>query len=224
MAEFAANAVYNMRCAKPRTMHILLADDEAVLLRSVTEFLQRVRPAWQLTTAADGVEALRILRSESIDLLVTDINMPGMDGLALLEAVRADAALRHLPLILVTALSDRATMRRGMSSGADDYLTKPFTGQELVEAVEVRTRRFEPPPAPDAGDTPWGREHLQKILTAREFEVLALIGQGLVTKDIAARLEVSPNTVSVFRTSIMRKLDLHNAAALAAVAVRAKLS
>jgi DNA-binding NarL/FixJ family response regulator len=204
-------------------MRALLVDDEPLLVVSVLRALRVERPAWTIETAGNGLEAMRILKSKQIDILITDIQMPGMDGMALLRQIRMDPEFVRLPLILISALTDRSSVRTGMASGADDYLTKPFTVAELILAVEGRLRRQQ-----QAADSPalaeQLRERLKETLTDREREVLALIGQGLVSKDIAAELQLSPRTIGVHRQNIMRKLDLHNAAALAALAIRANLT
>jgi DNA-binding NarL/FixJ family response regulator len=180
------------------------------------------RPGWVIHTASNGVEAMRLLKSQPVDILITDIQMPGMDGMALLAQVRRDPDLARLPLILISAEDDRLSVRKGMASGADDYLTKPFTAEELILSVESRLRRLELGVDPSAQSAPL-HARLKGLLTERELKVLALIGQGLVTKDIAAELDLSPKTVSAHRQNIMGKLDLHNAAALAALAIRASV-
>jgi len=206
-----------------RRRSVLLVDDDAVLLGNLKRLLQAERPQWDVATAASGAEAIRILRTHPLDLLVSDIQMPGMDGLALLAEVRQDPALARLPLIFITGRDDRASVREGMASGADDYLTKPFSPEELIQAMDARLRRQSHEAAPAGGDPELG-SHLRSLLTGRELEVLSLIGHGLVTKDIAADLDLSFRTVSVHRANIMRKLDLHNAAALAALAIQASMA
>jgi DNA-binding NarL/FixJ family response regulator len=201
-------------------MRVLLVDDERLLLVSLTRALQVSRPDWLVETASDGAEALRLLKSHHIDLLITDVQMPVMDGLALLAQVRSDPYLAGLPLILISAQDDRSSVRRGMFSGADDYLTKPFSAEELIQTVESRLRRLEQG-SNTSTFTSFLQGQLKEQLTERELEVLALIGQGMVTKDIAAALDLSPKTVSAHRQNIMEKLDQHNAAALAALAIRA---
>lgn len=204
-------------------MRVLLVDDERLLLTSMTHALRAKRPDWEVRTARSGLEAMEQLRSCRVDILVTDVQMPGMDGMALLRQIRQDPDLARLPLVLISARDDRSSIRQGMFSGADDYLTKPFSPEELVLTVESRLRRLEtgaPPPA----QADLIQRQLKELLTERELEVLALIGQGLVTKDISAALELSPKTVSAHRQNIMGKLDLHNAAALAALAIRANLA
>lgn len=203
-------------------MRVLLVDDERLLLTSLSRALRVQRPAWVIDTASDGVQAMALLRSQLVDILITDIQMPGMDGMALLMQVRRDPDLARLPLILISAEDDRLSVRKGMSSGADDYLTKPFTAEELILSVESRLRRLEQGADASAQGDALNRQ-LKGVLTDRELGVLALIGQGMVTKDIAAELNLSPKTVSAHRQNIMGKLDLHNAAALAALAIRASL-
>lgn len=203
-------------------MRILLVDDELYLIAAIAVCLRVERPDWEVQVAGDGAEALELLRRGPVDLLVTDIQMPGMDGLSLLREVRQDARMAKLPVIFITARDDRASMREGMTAGADDYVTKPLSAEDLIHAIEGRMRRLEP----GAEDRERAEllESLRRTLTDREMEVLALIGRGFVTKDIAERMDLSPSTVSVHRANIMRKLDVHNAAALAALAVRASMT
>jgi len=204
-------------------MRVLLVDDERLLLAVLTRALRVQRPTWDIETASNGIEALRLLRERPVDILITDLQMPAMGGMALLGQVRRDPELGRLPLILISAQDDRTSVRTGMSSGADDFLTKPFTAEELIQAIEGRLRRLE-----QGSDSSAQAESLQAdlrtSLTEREWRILSLIGQGLVTKDIAQALYISPKTVSAHRQNIMGKLDLHNAAALAALAIRANLA
>ena len=109
-----------------------------------------------------------------------------------------------------------------MFSGADDDLTKPFSAEELILTVGSRLCRLEQEGNPFIQASALNRQ-LMELLTDREVEVLSLSGQGMVTKDIAAALDLSPKTVSAHRQNIMEKLDQHNAAALAALAIRAGL-
>ena len=203
-------------------MRVLLVDDERVLLTMVTHALKAMRPEWLVETASNGLEAMHVLRSRRVDILITDVQMPGMDGMALLMQVRQDPDLARLPLILISAQDDRTSVRQGMFSGADDYLTKPFSPEELILTVESRLKRLEQSSDPQIPASPVDLQ-LKELLTERELEVVSLIGQGKVTKDIAAAMGLSPKTVSAHRQNIMGKLDLHNAAALAAFALRASL-
>jgi DNA-binding NarL/FixJ family response regulator len=203
-------------------MRILIADDEPILLLALQRTFLVEQPHWEVVLARSGQEALEQLRLAPFDVLVTDILMPGMDGMALLAQVRGDPRLTDTTVIFMTAKDDRESMRAGMTAGADDYLTKPFTPAELLAAIDGRLRRKELVPV-QAGEEAPSREQLARLLTERETEVLAHIGRGLVTKDIAAGLGISPRTVDVHRANLMRKLDVHNATALTRLAIKARL-
>ncbi len=94
-------------------------------------------------TAANGAMGLEELRRQRPDLVLCDVMMPVLDGFGVLEKVRADPKTSDLPFLFLTALEDRASMRRGMNLGADDYINKPFTRDELIESVTARLKQHE---------------------------------------------------------------------------------
>ncbi len=122
----------------PRTdaPRVLVIDDSAEVLRAVARSLRSL--GMQVELAESGDAGLERVRTLAPDLVLTDVNMPGRDGFEVLSAIRADARTASLPVVLMTARDDRTSMRRGMSLGADDYLTKPFTAQEIRETVRAR--------------------------------------------------------------------------------------
>lgn len=91
--------------------------------------------------ADNGQVGMNMIAEEHPDLVICDVNMPGMDGYQTLGAVRDSSSIAQIPFILMTGLVSRDGFRRGMASGADDYLSKPFTADELVEAVMSRLVR-----------------------------------------------------------------------------------
>jgi len=204
-------------------MRILIVDDEPNLLLMLKRSIQVAAPEWEVVVVRSGREALEQLRLQPFDVMVSDILMPGMDGMGLLARVRADPALADTTVIFMTAQDDRDSMRTGMNAGADDYITKPFTSAEIMAAINGRLRRREQVLLLSA-EARQSREQLGAQLTARELEVLARIGRGLVSKEIAQELAISPRTVDVHRANLMRKLDVHNATALARLAVKADLA
>jgi signal transduction histidine kinase/serine phosphatase RsbU (regulator of sigma subunit) len=119
--------------ARPRTdARVLVADDNADMRDYVLRLLE---PHWAVEGAADGAAALERARAGGLDLVVTDVMMPRLDGFGLLRALRADPATERLPVILVSARAgDEATVE-GLGAGADDYLIKPFSAAELVARV-----------------------------------------------------------------------------------------
>ncbi|MFG2060050.1 SpoIIE family protein phosphatase [Micromonospora sp. NPDC048871] len=112
---------------------ILVVDDNPDL----REHVARLLATWEVTTAADGVEALRLATEVTFDLVLTDVMMPRMDGFGLVAALRADPRTRYVPIVLLSARAGSAEEVAGLSVGADDYLTKPFSGQELIARVRA---------------------------------------------------------------------------------------
>ena len=117
---------------------ILIADDEARIRRLVSDFLKR--DGHTIIEAADGKTALELIenRRPTLDLAILDVMMPGMDGFEVLREVREqETGDNHLPVMLLTARAEDADQVRGLESGADDYVTKPFS--PIVLAARVRT-------------------------------------------------------------------------------------
>ena len=118
---------------------ILIADDDAISRHMLQFFL--VKWGYEVTAAADGLEALRILESrEAPSLALLDWMMPGMEGPAVCKRVRENPELPYMYILLLTARNQKADILRGLDSGADDYLTKPFNAQELRARLHVGQR------------------------------------------------------------------------------------
>jgi DNA-binding response OmpR family regulator len=118
-----------------RTPTILVADDEEDLRELVSYRL--TRSGYQVIGAGDGQEALELAAECTPDVMVLDVMMPKLDGYELTRRVRAEASLRSIPVILLTARSQEADIDRGYEVGADDYLEKPFNPDELVARVRA---------------------------------------------------------------------------------------
>lgn len=116
---------------------VLVIDDEPGVRDLIAEALSI--SGITAVQAADGLEALSLLRREKFDLLILDINMPKLDGLALLEKLRNEGA--SVPVLMLSARADKTDINQGLRSGADDYLTKPFSIEELVLRVKAIMRR-----------------------------------------------------------------------------------
>ena len=116
---------------------VLVIDDEPGVRELISEALSLSEI--NAVQAADGLEALSFLRRERSDLLILDINMPKLDGLALLEKLRSEGM--SVPVLMLSARADKADINQGLRIGADDYLTKPFSIEELVLRVKAIMRR-----------------------------------------------------------------------------------
>jgi DNA-binding NarL/FixJ family response regulator len=144
--------------------------------------------------------------------------MPGMDGHAFHEQIKKQPDWAGILFIFVSALNDQSQVRRGMLAGADDYLPKPFSAEDLLTAVKVRLMRRHSlgAPVPLPPETiPQEQAVLLQRISRREREVLLLVAQGGTTKEIGAQLFISPKTVEAHRSQLMKKLGATNAAALA---------
>ncbi len=119
---------------------IVVMDDDAGTRMLVSQVLKK--EGYDVKSAEDGARGLELIREFKPDLVVSDVQMPEMDGFAVLEQVRSDPELATTPVILLTSLQDRTNMRQGMTTGADDYLTKPFAPQELREAVSAQLSKL----------------------------------------------------------------------------------
>ncbi|HLH88183.1 MAG TPA: ATP-binding protein [Xanthobacteraceae bacterium] len=108
---------------------VLVADDNADMRDYVARLLA---PHYEVRTVADGTQALASIRRQRPDLLLSDVMMPHLDGFALVRAIRADAALADLPIVLLSARAGEAEGIEGLEAGADDYLVKPFGARELL--------------------------------------------------------------------------------------------
>ncbi len=111
---------------------VLIADDNADMRHYLWRLLS---PRWSVETVADGEAALAAIRRSRPDLLISDVMMPGLDGFELLRHLRADPDLRDLPVILLSARAGEEARVEGLDTGADDYLTKPFSARELIARV-----------------------------------------------------------------------------------------
>jgi two-component system alkaline phosphatase synthesis response regulator PhoP len=117
---------------------ILVVDDERKIVKLARDYLER--GGFQVLTAADGVTALATARHERPDLVVLDLNLPGMDGLDVCRALRRESAV---PIIMLTARVEESDRLIGLELGADDYISKPFSPRELVARVRAVLRRVQ---------------------------------------------------------------------------------
>ncbi len=125
----------------PARNRILVIEDDAAVRRTLVDILEV--NGYAVTAAENGAAGWAEARRETPSLIVTDVAMPGMTGFELLEACRADENLRTVPVIVVSAKVDRAAMRRGMELGAADFITKPFTEDEVIHSVATRLEKKE---------------------------------------------------------------------------------
>jgi DNA-binding response OmpR family regulator len=123
------------RKAASRHARVLLVDDEDSLRKVMTDLL--IRDGFDVVEARNGVEALDQVDRHAPDVVVLDLNLPGMDGYSVLTELRARDATRHLPVIVLTAKGDEDNEVRVFELGADDFLSKPFRAKALTKRLEL---------------------------------------------------------------------------------------
>lgn len=121
--------------------NILLIEDNLPLRENTAEILELAN--YRVAMAANGKEGIEMALHGKPDLIICDIMMPELDGYAVLHAIQKNESIRHTPFIFLTAKVEHADYRKGMELGADDYVLKPFSGTELLTAVESRLKRME---------------------------------------------------------------------------------
>ena len=122
-------------------MKILIIEDEPAIQQTLKDLLEI--NGHTVIAASDGIEGVK-MTSQKPDLILCDVGLPGMDGYEVIKAVRQQPESRDLPFIFLTARADRADQRQGMALGADDYVTKPFTERDLLDAIAARIDRQRP--------------------------------------------------------------------------------
>jgi DNA-binding response OmpR family regulator len=120
-------------------MRILVAEDDGDIAELISHYLKK--SGWLPHVAGAGDEALAYARRHPVDVIVLDLMLPGMDGLEVCRALRGDRATAGVPIIMLTARADEQDRIRGLELGADDYLAKPFSPNELVARIRAVTRR-----------------------------------------------------------------------------------
>jgi DNA-binding NarL/FixJ family response regulator len=207
-------------------VRVLLADDHTLVRAGVRRILEGDSRFVVIGEAANGGQALEAVRRAPADVLILDLSMPGKDGFEVLAEARTTRP--ELKILVLSMHANSEVVARAVREGADGYLLKDSAVQELVSAIEAVTSG-RPYFAPAVQRTMSGLLGAPSavsplaLLTEREREVLRLVAEGLSSKEIGARLDISVRTVETHRSNLMRKLELNSVARLTQFAIRAGL-
>jgi DNA-binding NarL/FixJ family response regulator len=203
----------------PQTIRVVLADDHDLVRSGIKALLSMVEGVQVIAEARDGKELIGLVEALNPDIVMTDISMPGMDGITAIAEIHS----KHPEVrLLVLSMYDTVDfVKRAVANGACGYLMKDAPPMELEQAVRsvmasgsyfspAIAQRLLQPSEPTVDDE----------LTHRQVEILRLIAQGRASKEIAYELGLSPKTVDVHRARIMERLRLNDIASLTRYAVR----
>jgi DNA-binding NarL/FixJ family response regulator len=213
-------------------IRVLLADDQALVRAGFRALLDAEDDITVVGEARDGQEALARTKSEKPDVVLMDIRMPGLDGLAATRALAEDSGLADVKIVILTTFELDEYVFEALRSGASGFLVKDTEPVDLLAAVrlvasgeallspsvtrrvieEYASRAKEPPHSAELGE-----------LTEREREVMALVAEGLSNEEIAARLVVSPATAKTHVSRAMVKLAARDRAQLVVLAYESGL-
>ena len=211
-----------MKVSQP--IKILIADDHVVFVNGLSALLKEVSNLEIVATAFNGEDALELLAHNTVDLVITDISMPRMDGIAFLERIKGDYP--GVKVMVLSMHNEAHIVKSVLKLDPNAYLLKNTDSQELIKAIECIS----------AGEVYYGEEiktvlinslrgveradsslHIP-TLSKREKEVLNLIAQEKTTAEIAEELFLSLHTIETYRKNLLRKLEAKNSVGLVAKA------
>ncbi len=206
--------------------NILLADDHNIVRQGLRALLQS-EPHFRLVgEASDGIEAVRLAERLKPDVLITDVMMPGLNGLEVTRQV-----IKMLPqtrVIILSMYTNDAYVLEALKNGALGYVLKDSQAADLIQAVKevLAGNRYLSPPLSERALELYLRkvesvpDDPYELLTSREREVLQLVAEGRTSAEIANRLFISPRTAEGHRANLMKKLGLQNNADLIRLALK----
>lgn len=194
-------------------IYVLIVDDHAIVRKGLRRILEESQDMRVGGEASNGIEALKMMRTEKWDVILLDISMPEKNGIDTLKQIM-DGNKAARVLILSMYPEDQYAVRL-MKAGASGYLTKDAAPEQLVDAIRhvVAGKKYISPALSELLLLECGNDSgkpLYKILSDREYQVMRLIGSGKKVSEIAEILSLSVKTVSTYRTHILDKMKLKN--------------
>ena len=206
-----------------KSSRVMLIDDEKKLLVAIEKYL--LIKQFNIIICNSGIEALNILKKETVDLLIIDIMMPNMNGYEFVNKLEKKAKIGHIPFIFLTAKGMTEDRIKGYKIGCKAYLAKPFDPEELVAVIdnilsdkknikninnikkEIQDLRQE--------INSFNKFNENITFTKREINIVLAISQGLSNKDIADKLKISVRNVEKYVTRLLNKTNVSNRVKLA---------
>jgi len=209
-----------------KPIRALIADDHALVRAGIRALVEKIDNVSVIAETGEGGEALRLIKELKPDVVLLDVTMPGLSGLEVLAESR-----KHLPnvrVIILTVHDEAEYAMQALRAGAAGFLPKSAAANELQVAIETVSRGeiyvSDEVSRRTLLEYSRGRiEHRLALLTPRQREILTLIAEGLNTKDIGRRLNISAKTVESHRAQLMERLNIHDVASLVRFAIKVGL-
>jgi DNA-binding NarL/FixJ family response regulator len=204
---------------------LLLIDDDPNLILLVKDYLEF--RGYEVVTAENGREALEVLEQDIPDMIICDVMMPEMDGYGLVEHVRQDPRTNWIPVLFLSAKGQSQDRVRGLSTGADVYMVKPFEPEELVAQVESSLKqatRLIHHSNTTADAAPRIQVPFDVELTPTELKVVQFVARGMANREIAEQMNVSQRTIESHVSNMLGKTGLHNRTELARWAIESSMA
>lgn len=199
---------------------LLLIDDDPNLIFLVKDYLEL--RGYEVITAGNGREALKLLERDTPSMIICDVMMPEMDGYSFVKRVRENSKTNWIPVLFLSAKGQSQDRVKGLNTGADIYMVKPFEPDELVAQIESslkQTTRL----IKHQGQSPTSKSTIQVPydveLTPTEIKVVQFVARGMANREIASELLVSQRTVESHVSNMLGKTGLNNRTELARWAI-----
>ncbi|MEM5316961.1 response regulator transcription factor [Paraburkholderia sp. JHI869] len=206
-------------------IRILIADDHAIVRGGLRQILATTADIVVTAEAGQGPEVIEKLKTSEIDLLLLDLNMPGLSGIDLIRRLRSERPT--LPVLVLSIHNEAQVASRALRAGATGYVTKDSDPEVLLAAIRKLADggRFIDPKLVDAMvfEKHTGDAAPHEILSNREFQVLQMLATGKSINDIADACALSAKTISTHKMRLMQKLGLSNNAEVIRYAIRYRL-
>ncbi len=206
--------------------NILIADDHPIFRIGIKHILDEDPGMFSTEEADNGDEALEKVLNNDFDVVLLDIAMPGKDGLEILKKIKKEKP--NLPVLMLSMFPEKQFAIRALKIGASGYLTKGNVSYELLTAIRKvsKGRKYISSSLAEQLASYLDDDRLKLLhesLTNREFQVMQLLCSGKNRAEIAEELSISPKTLSVFRSKILKKMDLKNNVELSHYAIKHNL-
>ena len=205
--------------------NVLIIDDHPIVRRGLKQVLQD-EPDFSIVEAGDAREALNEINQHPFDLVIADIDLPGMNGIELLKAIKQQH--KHTPVLMLSVYPEDQVAVRVLRAGASGFLSKETAPEQLVVAIRKIlnggkhiSERVADLLVMNLGTV--GERSLHEKLSDREFQILSLFGEGKTVKQIAESLSLSVPTVSTYRARILNKMEMKTTAELVRYAIQNRL-